>query len=80
MEDRGKPAVVLINKDFLYDGKAAALSKGRPGVRIIPETVPPECSTPELIEAGVSAAMDDIINALLAGKIELIELKSKLKM
>lgn len=64
MEDRRKPAVVLINKDFLYDGKAAALSRGMPGVRIIPETVPPECSTPELIEAGVGAAMEDIVNAL----------------
>lgn len=64
IEDLGKPAVALCNKDFLFDAQSAALGKGMPGVRIVPEAVPCECSVMEQIEAEINAVMDDIIAAL----------------
>jgi len=35
-----------------------------PGLRVVPENVPSECSVPADIAAGISEAMDEIINAL----------------
>ena len=46
------------------DATSSASVKGMPGVRIVLETVPPHSTVTEEIEAGVSAAMDDIIAAL----------------
>ena len=63
-EELKKPVVVLVNQSFLTDARSAASSKGWPGIRIVPETVPPECTIAERREAGISAAMNDIIAAL----------------
>ena len=64
VEERNKPAVVLVNEDFAADAQAAALNRGMPTLRILAESVTPECSVMEQIEAGVSAAMDGIVTAL----------------
>lgn len=61
IESLGTPAVALVNKDFRIDAGSAASGKGMPGVRIVPETVPCECTVMEYIELGVSAVVDDII-------------------
>ena len=47
------------------DATSSASVKGMPGVRIILETVPPHSTVTKEIEEGVSAAMDDIIAALI---------------
>ena len=58
------PAVVLVNEGFGFDARSAASGKGMPGVRVVPETVPCECTVPERITNGVRAAMDDLVLAL----------------
>ena len=63
-EQSGKPAVVLVNKDFDTDAHSAASSRGMPTLRIVPETVPPECTVAVKIEAAIDAAMGDILAAL----------------
>jgi len=63
-EEMNKPAVVLASQGFATDARSAASSRGQPGLRIVPEAVLPECSIAEEIEAGISAAIDDIIAAL----------------
>jgi len=64
VETMKKPAAVLASRGFATDAGSAASSKGMPGLRIVPEDVLPECTVLEDIEAGVSAALDDIIAAL----------------
>ena len=64
VEKLNKPAVVLCNESFTIDGKSAASAMGVPGIRLVPLTVPSECGIMELIEAGTSAAIDDIVAAL----------------
>ncbi|MBI4321614.1 MAG: hypothetical protein HY675_24225 [Chloroflexi bacterium] len=64
IEQTGKPAAALCNEDFLRDARSAASGRGMPGVRIVSETVPPHCSVVSEIEAGVSAAIDDVVAAL----------------
>ncbi|MFH1652117.1 MAG: hypothetical protein ABID87_08485 [Chloroflexota bacterium] len=64
IEDLGKPAVALCHTGFVIDAKSAAAAEGMPGIRLVLEAVPPECSVPEQVEAGVMAAMDDIVTAL----------------
>lgn len=59
-----RPAVVLANEGFVIDGRSAASSKGMPGVRLVAETVPCECSVEEDVEAGVERAIGDIVAAL----------------
>jgi hypothetical protein len=63
-EDLGKPAVAICNQGFAPDASSAAAIKGMPGLRVVPEAVPSECSVMAQIEAGISAAIDDIITAL----------------
>jgi len=63
-EQSGKPAVLLANQDFANDARSAASSKGMPTLRIIGEPVPPECTVPAKIEAGIDAAMAEILAAL----------------
>ncbi len=65
-EQLGTPAVVLVNEGFAFDARSAASGKGMPGVRIVPEKVPCECTVTEAIEDGVRAVMDDIVSALTA--------------
>ena len=48
----------------MTDGRSAASNKGMPVVRIVPETVPCECSVKEDAEAGIGLAMARIIEAL----------------
>jgi hypothetical protein len=64
VEDRKKPAVGLIYKDFANDARSAASSKGMPGVRLIPETIPSEWTNLPDIEVGISAVIDDIVAGL----------------
>ncbi len=65
IEDQNVPAVGLSHVDFMRDAKAAASHVGMPGVRIIAETVPVECTVAADIEAGVDAVMDQIVDALI---------------
>ncbi|MBI3375716.1 MAG: hypothetical protein HY017_28705 [Betaproteobacteria bacterium] len=48
----------------MTDGRSAASNKGMPTVRIVPETVPCECSVKEDVEAGIGSVMAQIIDAL----------------
>ncbi|MBI4321609.1 MAG: hypothetical protein HY675_24200 [Chloroflexi bacterium] len=62
-----KPAVALCNAGFAADARSAASGRGMPGLRVVPETVPsgsPWIAAMEEVEAGVSAAIDDIVAAL----------------
>jgi hypothetical protein len=59
-----RPAVVLANEGFVPDGQSACSSKGMPAVRIVPETVPCECSEQEEADAGIRLAIPNIIEAL----------------
>jgi hypothetical protein len=63
-ERLGKPAVVLVNEGFGFDARSAASGKGMPGVRVVPETVPCECTVPDRIASGVRNAIDDVIAGL----------------
>ncbi len=62
-EELNKPTVVLANSDFFTDAKSAASGRGVP-IRIISESVPPECTVREQIGTGVTSAMDDIMASL----------------
>jgi hypothetical protein len=64
IESLGTPAVALTNEGFITDAGSAASGKGMPGIRVVPETIPCECSVQEQIEVGVSAVMDNIVAAL----------------
>lgn len=59
-----KPVVALVNQGFVHDARSAASGHGMPGVRVVLEPIPCECTVIADIEAGVSAVMDDIIAAL----------------
>lgn len=64
IEGMNKPAVALVNRGFVIDGSSSASVRGYPGIRIITENIPCECSVQEEIEAGVSAIVDDIVAGL----------------
>jgi len=64
VEDLHRPAVVLVNEGFVTDGRSAASNKGMPPVRLVPQTVPCECSVKEDVDPAVHLAMDRIIEAL----------------
>jgi hypothetical protein len=59
-EERSKPTVLLANKDFVTDCISARSSKGWPGLRVVSETVPPECTVLDQIRASVIPVMDEI--------------------
>ncbi|TMC01941.1 MAG: hypothetical protein E6J41_31535 [Chloroflexi bacterium] len=61
-----RPAVALVNAGFALDARSAASGKGMPGVRVVTETVPCECTEPDRIASGVHAVIDDIVAALTA--------------
>jgi hypothetical protein len=63
-ENLGKPSVALVHKDFMADGRSAASGRLMPGVRLVAESVPCECSVLEDINCGVTAAVNDIITGL----------------
>ncbi|MBI4295684.1 MAG: hypothetical protein HY667_01060 [Chloroflexi bacterium] len=64
IEERNKPVVALANKDFVNDAMSAASSRLMPTVRIVPTSVPCECSVMEQVESGIDAAMVNIVAAL----------------
>lgn len=64
IEDRNKPAVAMVNKDFAFDAKSAASGQGIPGVRTVSESIPCECRIMEVVEAGINEVTDDIVAAL----------------
>ena len=49
----------------MTDGRSAASNKGMLMVRIVPETVPCECSVKDDADAGIRAAMGNIIESLI---------------
>jgi hypothetical protein len=63
-EENNKPAVALVNEGFVHDARSAAAGKGMPGARFVAQAVPCECTVTDKIEAGVHAAMGDVIAAL----------------
>jgi hypothetical protein len=60
----GKPAVMLCNDEFVRDALSAGSRTGVPGIRIVPENIPSECSVEADIQAGITEALDEIIQAL----------------
>jgi hypothetical protein len=64
VEELGKPAVLLVNEGFAQAAETARSARGLPGMRFIPEKVPPQSNVFKDIEAGITAAIDDIIAAL----------------
>ena len=64
LEERQKPTAVIINEGFVLDACATAASKGMPRVRIVPTSVPSECTVLDVINSGISKTADDIIKAL----------------
>ncbi len=64
IEDQNVPAVGLSNKGFMNDAKSAAALNGMPGVRILAENVPVECTVREITEAAIDEVMDEIVDAL----------------
>jgi hypothetical protein len=64
IEKKGTPVVALANQNFLNDAHSAASSKDMPVVRVVPLSVPCECSDSEQVETGVNAAINEIIAAL----------------
>jgi hypothetical protein len=64
VEKRNTPSVMLCKDGFLNDALSAVSSKGMPHLRVIPETIPSECTVTEQIEAGIDAIFDKIVAAL----------------
>jgi hypothetical protein len=62
-EERGIPAVAVINDGFIEDAHSAASSRAMPGVRFVPTAVPPESTLLDVIEKNTVAAADAIIKA-----------------
>lgn len=54
----------MVNRGFAADARSAASGKGMPGLRILPEDVPSECTESSKIETGVGQAMDDLVALL----------------
>ncbi len=64
IEKTGKPVVVLANQNFVNDARSASSSKDMPSLRVVPLTVPCECSDVDQVETGVGSALDKIIDNL----------------
>jgi len=64
IEDFGRPVVLLANKGFVTDARSAASSRGMPGIRVLGTPIPCETNEKSEIEAGVAAAMENIVAAL----------------
>jgi hypothetical protein len=63
-EEQNKPTVLLANQNFVTDSISARSSKGWPGLRVVSENVPPECTVLEQIRSGTIAVMDEIVAGL----------------
>jgi hypothetical protein len=64
IEERNRPTVLLANRNFVTDSLSAKSSKGWPGLRVVSEDVPPECTVPGQIQQGVVSVMDQIVEGL----------------
>lgn len=64
MEDLGKPAVMLLNKDFEADAKSAASVRKLPGLRLVLTNIPCEIPDAEDIRVGVEALFDHLVLAM----------------
>ncbi|OGO32519.1 MAG: hypothetical protein A2Z29_06925 [Chloroflexi bacterium RBG_16_56_11] len=64
-EVKNVPAVGIISDGFLEDARSAASSRGMPGVRYVPATVPPESTLKDVIEKGTLAAVEAVIKAVV---------------
>ncbi len=62
IEKFNKPAVALVHEYFIDDAKAA--SKEMPGLQVVSEAVPCECTDMGKTEVAISAVMEDIVAAL----------------
>lgn len=56
--------MLLVDKGFVNDARSAVSIKGMPAARIVATSVPSGCNVIEDMEAGITAAMDDIVAAL----------------
>ena len=63
-EERNKPTVLLVNRDFATDATSARSSKGWPGLRVVAETAPPESTVWDEIRTGTISVMDEVIAGL----------------
>jgi hypothetical protein len=64
IESKSRPTATFVFEHFLNDALSAASSKGMPVIRVVPETIVSESTVVEDIEAAVSAAAGDMIDAL----------------
>jgi hypothetical protein len=64
IEDFGKPVVLLAHYGFVPDAQSAASSHGMPGIRVVSTSIAPESTVAAEIEAGIAAAMPEIVGAL----------------
>jgi hypothetical protein len=63
-EQLNKPVTVLVNQDFANDARSTAYARGMPSIRIIAESVPCECTIPDLIASRIGTVIDDVVDAL----------------
>jgi hypothetical protein len=64
IEKLNKPVVAIVNQGFVEDGKSAASIRGVPGVRILSESIPCECTVSETVQAGVAGFMEELVSGL----------------
>ena len=64
IEDLHKPATAIINEGFIEDYHSSASVKRMPGLRAVATSIPCECMVRDEIEAGVNAALDDLITTM----------------
>jgi hypothetical protein len=64
IEERKTPTVLLVNDGFIIDATSASSNQGMPKMRVVPESVPCECSVYEEIESNINTVMDDVVAAL----------------
>jgi hypothetical protein len=67
-EEKRKPTIMVCTKEYFIDARSAAASQGMPALRIVPESVLPECSDENQIYAILtnSGTIKDVIAALTA--------------
>jgi hypothetical protein len=56
---------MLCKDGFINDARSAASSRGIPGLRVVPESIPSECTVMDQVESGVSAVINNLIAALI---------------
>lgn len=64
IEDMGKPTVSLCNFGFVTDAQSAVSGKGMPGIRVVGEKIPSECTVINQIDTGIAEVIDNIVSAL----------------